>query len=257
MVARDGWSGFTRRVPQLGLGRRRPRALTSWAPIASSAPMRQTRSTSPCSWADESARRIGGRAPGVLGMGVLVDAEGYRPLACQNVRLLPGHARLKIGHARGFGWLQERSDETSSDRLRDGAPREPSASLLDQVAQLGPGRRPAYRDSLQDLPKRSVHSRLLDTLAAGPSPSRTKCRTAPRSGAAPPSVTHTGLSNALSPFRQNATAERVPAQLSRAVCAGSDAHTCSIRRGRLEDAQAASRPVEVSVVRQRQGPALL
>jgi hypothetical protein len=38
--------------------------------------------------------------------------------------------------------LRERSDETFSDRLRDGTPREPSASLLDQVAQLGPGRRP-------------------------------------------------------------------------------------------------------------------
>jgi hypothetical protein len=78
--------------------------------------------------------------------------------------------------------------------------------LLDQVAHLGPGRRPAYRDRLQNLPKLSVHSRLLKTLAARPSPSGTKCRTAPRSGAAPPSVTHTRLSNALSPFRQNATA---------------------------------------------------
>jgi hypothetical protein len=110
-------------------------------------------------------------------MGILVDAEGHRPLACQNVRLLCGHARLKIGHAGSFGWLRERSDETFSDRLRDGAPREPSASLLDHIAQLGPGRRPAYRDSLQDLPKLSVHSRLLDTLAAGPSPSDPKRRT--------------------------------------------------------------------------------
>jgi hypothetical protein len=89
-------------------------------------------------------------------MGVLVDAEGHRPLACQTYALLRGHARLKIGHAGGFAWLRERSDETFSDRLRDSAPREPSASLLDQVAQLGPGRRPAYRDPLQDLPKLSV-----------------------------------------------------------------------------------------------------
>jgi hypothetical protein len=50
----------------------------------------------------------GGRAPGVLAMSILVDAEGHRPLACQNVRLLCGHARLKIGHAGWFAWLRER-----------------------------------------------------------------------------------------------------------------------------------------------------
>ena len=41
-----------------------------------------------------------------------------------------GGRRQQAG-AGGFGWLRERSDETFSDRLRDGTPREPSASLLD------------------------------------------------------------------------------------------------------------------------------
>jgi len=121
-------------------------------------------------------RSAPGRAPRALGMGVFVDAEGHRPLACQHVRLLCDHARLNIGHAEGFAWLRELSDETLSDRLRHGTPREPSPSLLNHIAQLGPGRRPAYCNRLQHLPKLSLHSRPLDTLAARPSRSRNDVR---------------------------------------------------------------------------------
>ncbi len=101
----------------------------------------------------------------VLWIGVLVDAESHCPLTCQHVRLLCGDARVKIGRPGGFAWFRKGSDETFPDRFRDGTPREPSTSLLDHVAQLGPGRRPARRDRLQDLPKLNVHGGLLDTLA--------------------------------------------------------------------------------------------
>jgi hypothetical protein len=172
-------SGFTRRVPQLGLGRRRPRALTSWAPIASSAPMRQTRSMSPCSWPDESARRVGGRAPGVLGMGVLVDAEGYRPLACQNVRLLRGHARLKIGHAGGLAARSGRATRPGSQaRLPRLSPRSAEAQ------RPQPSSRHASRSTKPI--ENEVPGRPLDL-------------------AQRPLQLHTRLSNALSPFRQRAT----------------------------------------------------
>ncbi len=49
----------------------------------------------------EARRVVSGVEPAVLRIGVLVDAESHRPLACQNVRLLCGDARLKIGHTGG------------------------------------------------------------------------------------------------------------------------------------------------------------
>jgi hypothetical protein len=110
-----------------GIGSTASASSTSWAPFASSGPMRPTRSRSPCSWADESARPVRscrGSSSWRPRDGRPCRRRGHRPLACQNVRLLCAHARLKIGHAGRWprqGTLDRRAS-TRADRRQPLSP---------------------------------------------------------------------------------------------------------------------------------------
>src|SRR5712691_4596162 len=102
----------------------------------------------------QDAKECRARACGVLRIGVLVDAESHGgPLACQHVRLLCDDARLKIGRPGGFAWFRKRSDQTFPDRYSDGTLAGPLAATASKIC-----RSPAST------------ARLLDTLAADPSP---------------------------------------------------------------------------------------
>jgi hypothetical protein len=150
----------------------------------------------------EACKVASGVEPHRAGMGVHVDAEGHCPsrvntYASSAVMLASTSGMPGAPSGCENGRMRPFRIASATARPRELSPR---CSI---VSQLGPGRRPAYRNRLQHLPKLTLHSRLLDTLAARPSPSGRRCQTgpsiwqsAPRSAAAPPpSVTHTRSTN--------------------------------------------------------------